>query len=241
MNNDQLAEFIGIILGDGHIHTKENKITIVGSLEEYDYYTYIISPLIKELFDVSPRLLYRNDSNAIYLYFHSKKALNLLVNELGMKRGNKTHAVIPSFVKSQNLHCSFFRGLFDTDGCLKFSKQGKTIHYYPRIQFCFKESLLSRELLSLLREHNFPVGSWKDNRFENTLHLFQISGVKNTDRWMREIGTHNMVQGSKYLIWKKTGAYVPRSSLKERLQALNLNMGDKSSYLAYVDSIRRPH
>lgn len=33
-SEENIAEVVGIILGDGHLHKKCNKITIVGSLEE---------------------------------------------------------------------------------------------------------------------------------------------------------------------------------------------------------------
>ena len=55
-NSKNLAELIGIIMGDGHLHKKQNKITIVGSLEDFYYYKYHVIPLIKSLFDVNPRM-----------------------------------------------------------------------------------------------------------------------------------------------------------------------------------------
>ena len=117
----------------------------------------------------------------------------------------------------------FLRGLFDTDGCLKFSKQTKNKNYYPRIQYCFRDTKFAWQVKGLLGRIDFNVGTWKENRF-NGLVFFQISGKDNLEKWMRIVRPANFVHKTKYLIWKKNGAYTPKSSLKSRLEALNLNI-----------------
>ena len=223
-NNEKLAELIGILLGDGNLNKKSNCITIVGSLEEFDYYNNYLMPLIKSLFSINPKLRKRNDRNAIYIDFNSKEVMNYLSKEVGLIRGNKRYAHIPEMImKNVQLIPHFLRGLFDTDGCLKFSKQTRESNYYPRIQFCFSDVPFAYEVISLLKKVGFKIGSWKDSRF-NGLIFYQISGNKNLERWMKTIGCNNPVQKTKYLIWKKYGFYVPRSSLKSRIESLNLNI-----------------
>ncbi|PIN79659.1 hypothetical protein COV16_03080 [Candidatus Woesearchaeota archaeon CG10_big_fil_rev_8_21_14_0_10_34_8] len=74
MNNTKgLAEIIGIILGDGHLHKKSNKITIVGSLEDFYYYKFHVIPLIRSIFVCNPKIRKRNDKNAYYIDFNSKE------------------------------------------------------------------------------------------------------------------------------------------------------------------------
>ena len=34
--DERVAELVGIILGDGHLHTRNNQITIVGSIEDFE-------------------------------------------------------------------------------------------------------------------------------------------------------------------------------------------------------------
>jgi DNA-binding transcriptional regulator WhiA len=128
--NEKTAELVGAILGDGHLHTKNDLITIVGSLEDLDYYKDNLMPLFKENFGKEPALKRRNDRNAYYLLLSSKETMNFLTEKIGLKRGSKVNASVPKIALSnKNLARAFLRGLFDTDGCLKFSKQTKSIHY----------------------------------------------------------------------------------------------------------------
>jgi len=222
-NNEKLAEFLGILLGDGNLNKSSNCITIVGSSEELDYYNHTVIPLIESLFEVKPKLRFRNDRNAIYIDFNSKQVMNYLSKEIGLVRGNKKFAHVPGIVKN-NLKAipHFLRGLFDTDGCLKFSKQISQKNYYPRIQFCFNDAPFVHEVKDLLEKVGFNVGMWKDSRF-NGLIFYQISGRDNLEKWMDSVGSNNTVQKTKYQIWKKYGFYIPKSSLKSRIEALNLN------------------
>ncbi|MCK4670354.1 MAG: hypothetical protein KAT43_04050 [Nanoarchaeota archaeon] len=221
---EKLAECLGIILGDGHLHKKSNCITIVGSLEDLQYYKDNVIPLLKSLFTGNPKLRKRNDRNAYYIDFNSKEAMNHLTNKIGLVRGNKVNARIPTIITNNlNLIPHFLRGLFDTDGCLKFSKQSKDIRYYPRIQFCFRNTKFAEEVGDLLIKIGFKIATWKDQRF-NGLLFYQISGKENLERWMQVVGSNNIVHKTKYLVWKERGFYIPKSSLKSRIEALTLNM-----------------
>ncbi len=223
-NNEKLAEFLGVLLGDGNLNKSSNCITIVGSLEELDYYNHIVIPLVESLFEVKPKLRFRNDRNAIYIDFNSKQVMNYLSKEIGLVRGNKRYANIPEIIKNNvQLVPHFLRGLFDTDGCLKFSKQARQNNYYPRIQFCFSDAPFAHEVKDLLEKIGFNLGMWKDTRF-NGLMFYQISGNYNLEKWIKIIGSSNPVQKTKYQMWKKYGLYIPKSSLKSRIDSLNLNM-----------------
>ena len=187
-NNRELAEFLGIMLGDGNLNKSSNCITIVGSLEELDYYNHIVIPLIESLFEVKPKLRFRNDRNAVYIDFNSKQVMNYLSKEIGLVRGNKKFAHVPEIVKNRLENVPhFLRGLFDTDGCLKFSKQASERNYYPRIQFCFSDAPFVHEVKDLLEKVGFNLGMWKDSRFSGLI-FYQISGKDNLERWMKIIG-----------------------------------------------------
>lgn len=235
-NDKELAEFLGILLGDGNLNKSSNCITIVGSLEELDYYNRTVIPLIGSLFEVKPKLRHRNDRNAIYIDFNSKQVMNYLSKELGLVRGNKRYAHVPEIVKSNAESIPhFLRGLFDTDGCFKFSKQTSQKNYYPRIQFCFSDAPFVHEVKGLLEKMRFNIGMWKDSRF-NGLIFYQISGSDNLEKWMSLIGSNNPVQKTKYQMWKRYGFYTPKSSLKSRIESLNLNTKLLSSDSVTADS-----
>tara|TARA_B100000315_G_C14568269_1_gene584103 strand:- start:571 stop:1302 length:732 start_codon:yes stop_codon:yes gene_type:complete len=222
----KLVEFIGIVLGDGNIHLEYNRVTIVGSLEDIYYYKYHVIPLIVELFNIIPKLKKRKDRNAYYIYFYSKPIIDFLINEIGLIRGNKKNAKIPLFIlKNKKLYPPFLRGLFDTDGCLKFSKQSKSYNYYPRLELGFTPSTFSNQLKYLFEKLGFNYGKWSQGR-KFVLLIYQLSGTENLEKWMELISPKNPVHFSKYLFWDKFGYYIPKSSLKSRIEALNLYTND---------------
>lgn len=225
--SEELAEFIGIVLGDGHLHKKENCITITGSLFDIYYYNETVIPLIKSLFNIAPSLKRRNDRNSYYLFFNSQAIMCFLHKTLDMCRGNKINAKIPNFIyANRNFVKCFLRGLFDTDGCLKFSKQSKLLNYYPRIELGFKESKFVWKVLELIKILDFNYSIYFHKK-ANVVR-FQISGKDNLEKWMNLLNSNNPVQKSKYLFWKEYGYYIPYSSLSFRLKSLNLNMNVQS-------------
>ena len=227
--NEQLAELIGIILGDGHLHKKENKLTVVSSIEEEPYLQNVVMTLISNLFNIKPNLRKRLDRNAYYMWIASKEMMKFLTS-IGLKRGNKRYATIPPFIfENKRYLISFLRGLFDTDGCLKFSRLSKSYPYYPRIQFCFSDTPFSDNVIKIISLVNFKSCTWKENRF-NGLAFHQISGKENLERWIKEVGPRNMVHITKYFYWKRFGRYAPNSTLKQRIEALNLNKPCSFSY-----------
>ena len=214
--NEDMAELAGIILGDGHIHKKHNLITIVGSIEDLDYYQERVIPLFQLLFNKKPVLKKRNDSNAYYLMIYSKQILNFLVNEVGLKRGSKEKSSLPNkIISNEKLTPHLLRGLFDTDGCIKFSKQSKNINYYPRIQIALRHSPIASELKELFKTLDFSYGTWEESRF-NRIIFYQISGEINAKRWFKEISPKNPVHTTKYQFWKKFGHHIPKSTLEFR-------------------------
>jgi len=230
--SEELAELVGIVLGDGNMHKTENCITITGSLEDYYYYNLTVIPIIKKLFNIIPFLKRRKDRNSYYLFFNSQAIMSFLHETLNMCRGNKINARIPNFVYSDTKFIqSLLRGLFDTDGCLKFSKQTKNIHYYPRVEIGFKQSNLIFEIKELIKSLNINYSSWKENQ-TNPFVKFQISGINNLEKWMRFVVPNNPVHKTKYFFWKKFGYYIPNSSLSYRVKSLNLNMNNLSHDLS---------
>lgn len=219
INKRKLAELIGIILGDGHLHKKANSITIVGSLDDFHYYESYVIPLIKSIFNVNPKLRKRNDRNAFYIDFNSKETMEYLIEEIGLKRGNKKRARLPNLIKNnKSLYSHFLRGFFDTDGTVKFSKQKKKINYYPRVEFCQKNKILGNEIANLIKNLGFNLNICIDKRYNTG--VYQISGNKNLKRWKKVVGFSNQVHLTKYLVWERDGQVKPRTTLKERIATL---------------------
>lgn len=150
--SSELAEFVGIILGDGCISQRQISITLHKS-DDWDFSMYVRN-LMKQLFLVSPSLYERKRENVINIVI-SRSELVKFFHEMGLPTGSKVkhQTDIPLWIKKSDQFTKFcLKGLFDTDGCFYIDKhlyKGKA--YYnsgmnftnrslPILSF-FKESL----------------------------------------------------------------------------------------------------
>ncbi|HLC80157.1 MAG TPA: LAGLIDADG family homing endonuclease [Candidatus Nanoarchaeia archaeon] len=203
----EMAELCGIILGDGHLHKTCNKITITGSLDDESYHIRRVSLLFKNNFNVKPIFFKQEKKGAHYISVESKKIMEYFI-KLGLIRGSKTNVSIPQIIEENNtLAVHFLRGLFDTDGCLKFSKQTRKLSYYPRIRIIGKESPMTKDLGSILTKLNFDYGLCIDKRTKNKILIYEISGKKNVQKWFNTIRPNNYTKVKKYESWLKDGFY----------------------------------
>jgi len=119
----ELAELIGIILGDGNIWSKKGYyyIKICGDSEkDREYLTKYVNPLFEKLFGQKMNVFFHKTNKEIFLS-RGKRDIVFTLKHFGLKSGNKkkNNQGIPKWVfKSEDFlkHC--IRGLIDTDGCL---------------------------------------------------------------------------------------------------------------------------
>ena len=223
--SSELAELIGVILGDGYIHKTSDAIVITGSLEDEIYYRNYLRPLIQNLFSTSGSIYFQREKGACYLSISSKNAMQKIL-DIGFKRGKK--GKIPNAVKKKDLYPHILRGLLDTDGCIKFSKQARKVYYYPRIQFALMPSEITDFISLMLDKLNYNYGKWtEDNsrgfQTDSKIVYFHISGKDNFEKWMKQIGTNNPVHITKYMLWKKDGSYKTKTTLSQRFNALGID------------------
>ncbi|MCG2718730.1 MAG: hypothetical protein L6408_07855 [Nanoarchaeota archaeon] len=209
--NQDLAELIGAHIGDGTLY-KVNKSLVWelrGSLDERYYYNDTISPLINRLFNLEVKSKFRSDgNNGVWGVQTSKKQIINTFLDYGFKPGNKTYTVtVPDYIfKSQyKIKRAFVRGLFDTDGCIRFDKINKQkLHNYPRIEFSFASEALIKSLKKLLDELNFNSFTWKSGLNSFSLCL---AGKEKTHKWFKEVKPHNPKHLKKYFVWTVKGFY----------------------------------
>jgi hypothetical protein len=130
--NSQLAEFMGICLGDGCLYKKGNKSTITISLNRIDeerYVTYVKN-VIFNLFHKNPSEAPFKGSKAINLNLYDREFFDELI-KLGLKSGNKVdnQVRVPSIIKNnQNLKAPCLKGLIDTDGSVWVNFSHRSIY-----------------------------------------------------------------------------------------------------------------
>lgn len=124
----ELAEEIGIHVGDGCLRMKKYSYQakyvyeITSNKNERDYLEGHVIPLIKKLYNLAPKI--RTNHNALSCYLLSKGVCEFK-KSIGLPVGRKDHIEIPKLVLDSFFITDFLRGLFDTDGYLRFLDRNK--------------------------------------------------------------------------------------------------------------------
>lgn len=185
--NAKLAEFIGIMLGDGGISNAQLTVTL-HSHDDREYGAYV-SQLIQTLFATPVSIRPRRDSRATGYVVSRRELVLFCTNELGLKKGNKvTQQVdIPEWVKAnRRFVIACIRGLIDTDGCVlthSYKVQGKQ-YRYKKIVFTNRSKPLLDSVYTLLMQlgirtrHTHQDDLWLDSR-------------ESVEQYMRIVGSNN--------------------------------------------------
>lgn len=124
--NENVAEFVGILLGDGHL--TPTQVTITLGKKECKYARYTLQ-LINKIFGIWPKKIIDKEGDTT-IYFGSTKAVRWF---LGMGLCfNKKHAQVnvPEWVfRNKKFVRAVLRGLFDTDGSVYKLKYGVQISF----------------------------------------------------------------------------------------------------------------
>lgn len=114
--SEELAEFVGIILGDGGISTYQLRITL-NTKEEKEYIEFV-AHLMEQLFGKIPYRYSHKDEIISNITLGGIKLVELL-NSLGLEKGNKVRrqAAVPNWIfENEEYTRACLRGLIDTDG-----------------------------------------------------------------------------------------------------------------------------
>lgn len=151
VKNRNLAELVGIILGDGNLykHPRTENLRIVCNSKDIAYIQHI-GKLINRIFDKKPSMIKRKTKNAVNINLYQCKITKRLSLPLGDKI--KNNVGIPSWIKlERNFTLKCLKGLFETDGCFQEDKA----NYAQYIEFknnCIK---LREDVYSSLLNLNF--------------------------------------------------------------------------------------
>lgn len=163
--NDELAELIGIILGDGGITDRSVVISIHSDAEDY---IQRITSLVQKVLNYSPKFHKRKDKNVIDLKIHSVHIVKSLV-QLGLKKGNKVknQIKIPSWIKkNDDYFIPCIRGLIDTDGYIgKYLKHsGRYTWFQYHVGFTNHSTRLIEDFIEFCERFEIPVS--RTNKFK---------------------------------------------------------------------------
>jgi intein/homing endonuclease len=204
----ELAELIGIVVGDGHVafrrssNRKPRYVTnISGNIKDSEHMDHINS-LFHKIFGLNLNKHIIVKKNALILQKKSK-ALCIFFKEIIGIPNNKREIAIPKCIlkSSPQMKALFLRGLADTDFCL-------TIKYkpnpYPVIQGISKSNLLIDQCSQIFSELGIKNNTRQYNNYyakRDKIYSgsrLNICGYKMTGVFMQLVGFSNKNKESKY-------------------------------------------
>lgn len=182
----QLAEFVGIMLGDGSI-THGHTEVVLNKIADSKYISYVKS-LYTDLFGEEPKTYSKDKFVRVYL-----DGINLVsyLRTIGLNPGNKVkmQVEVPEWItKNKYFRRSCARGLMDTDGCtfLHKYKVNNTQYQYQKAAFASNSKPLIDFVFSVFTEIGLHP---KITRFAtNRVWLYNSQEVK---KYLRVIGSSN--------------------------------------------------
>ena len=183
----RLAEFIGIMMGDGGL-SRYQAIVSLNSRDDAKYIVFV-SALIKTLFGVTPSL-YHDPKDHVTNVVVSRSNLVQFLHGLGLPIGDKLRQGLdmPAWIKARRQYTiACIRGLVDTDGCIfthRYQVNGKW-YAYKKLSFTSASPPLITSVYSFLKENGFNP---RVSRGGRDVRLDSIADMR---RYFTLIGSHN--------------------------------------------------
>ncbi len=187
--SEPLAEFVGILLGDGGITAGQAVITL-NSEADREYLVFVIG-LIKRLFGFEAPYVKRKDCKANMIFCNGVKFVDYLLG-LGLRVGNKVkqQVGIPDWVFTKmEYKTACLRGLMDTDGGVfmhRYKVGGKEYRY---LKVCFTNR--SMPILMFVRDVLVELGMTPKVVLGTGSEKVWLYNQDEVYEYLGIVGTHN--------------------------------------------------
>ena len=184
--SSRLAEFIGIMIGDGGIRNRYQIAISYNWKQDKKYATYI-QKLVENLFGISSARYIRKELGSADIVVTGRNLIEFLEKK-GIKKGDKVinQIDVPNWIfEHKQYQVACFKGLFDTYGCVyhhKYKVNGKW-YSFAKIAFTSYSLPLCKAIFRMLKNLNF-----NPKLYGNRIYLYKKAEV---DRYFKEIGTNN--------------------------------------------------
>ncbi len=202
----ELAEFVGIVVGDGHVACRRSKpaqnhfthyeMFIHGNIKDYDYYNEYVNNLAFALFNFKFTIKKLDYENTVFLNRDSKAVYSFLSKIMGIPH-KKDRVRVPKLIRKSKstIKSAFLRGLADADFTLTIRpKEGK---HYPTVKGVAKSKGLIEDVCQILDELDIKYCKYLDEGFYEkrrkyySRYCINVNGIKNIKRWFQKIGFSN--------------------------------------------------
>lgn len=172
---ENLAEFFGIMLGDGHISHFQIVVSLGNKEEKYAKH---VSLLIKKIFKTKAKISLRNTGYRD-VYLGSVDLTSWLFKKGLVSNKVKSQAGVPLWIFNKDKYIkSFLRGFFDTDGSVY------KIKYGIQISFCNRSLPILKSLQLMLKRLRYNPSSI-------SLYNLYLTRRKDVKRFFEEIKPSN--------------------------------------------------
>lgn len=186
-NCPELAEFIGIMIGDGSVGRYQISVTL--DLKTDAEYASYVRKQMEVLFGVMPRYREREHMGCSVTEISSINMVEFLKSK-GLPVGNKLqHDIhIPAWIRCNPKYAAMcLRGIFDTDGSIfqeqHVTKNGK-VYAYPRMAFVSASERLRNDIFGAL----FRLGLRPKIRSNRAVTIEHFTDIK---EYFRIVGSSN--------------------------------------------------
>jgi len=192
----KLAEFVGILLGDGGISQRQVSITL--NRETDKGYIQFVKKMIKDLFGVSPGLYSHLKSKADAIVISRTELVEYLTQKLGLKIGNKVKQKIdiPKWImRKKEYQIACLRGLVDTDGTTiihRYKSKGRS-YVYKKLGFTSRSFPLLKSVNCILTELKIK------NRIAKDQYNIRVEAVPDVKKYFDLVGSSNPKHLKRYL------------------------------------------
>ncbi|MFA6076515.1 MAG: LAGLIDADG family homing endonuclease [Candidatus Paceibacterota bacterium] len=181
--SEDLAEFFGIMLGDGHISHFQVVVSLGNKEEKYAEY---VKSLIKKIFKTNVKISLRSKGYRD-VYLGSVAITSWLLKEGLVHNKVKSQVDVPMWIFSKNNFIKrFLRGFFDTDGSVYKLKYG------IQVSFCNRSLPILLSLQKMLKKLEYNPSRLSSYN----MYLTKREDVK---RFFQEIKPSNPKHVSRYL------------------------------------------
>jgi DNA-binding transcriptional regulator WhiA len=179
----ELAEFFGVMLGDGHVSHFQVVVSLGNKEENYAKY---VKSLLKKIFKTNVRISVRSGGYRD-IYLGSVEITSWLLKQGLVFNKVKSQVDVPNWIFTKKSYCkTFIRGFFDTDGSVYKLKYG------VQISFCNKSLPILKSLQLMLKKLEYSPSSI-------SLYNMYLTRRKDVKRFFREIKPSNHKHIDRYL------------------------------------------